>query len=336
MPLPTLYSLLHFLVFACAIIGLSPATAIAGGNLPLAFVRDIPLPGGISRFDYQSLDARSGLLFIAHLGASHVVVFDTQTQQVRANIADIGHVHGILAIPALKRVYASATGTNEIVAIDENMLLPIARMPGGRYPDGLSYSPEAHELFVSDEFGHTLTIIDTNTNRLLSTLDLGGEVGNNQYDPVTHHVFANVQTLGQFVEIDPVSRRIVQRYALSHCDSNHGLLIEPDKRLAFIACEDNARLLVWNMRRMRVIQDVSVGEVPDVLAYDTEPGHLYVASESGVVSVFRVTAAGVSKEGEGQVSAKAHSIAVDPRTHLVYLPLENVDGHPVLRIMKPF
>ena len=31
----------------------------------------------------------------------------------------------------------------------------------------------------------------------------------------------------------------------------------------------------------------------------------------------------------------AHSVAVDPRTHLVYLPLENVDGKPVLRILTP-
>jgi hypothetical protein len=31
----------------------------------------------------------------------------------------------------------------------------------------------------------------------------------------------------------------------------------------------------------------------------------------------------------------AHSVAVDPATHLVYFPLENVGGQPVLRIMAP-
>jgi hypothetical protein len=31
----------------------------------------------------------------------------------------------------------------------------------------------------------------------------------------------------------------------------------------------------------------------------------------------------------------AHTVSVDPKTHLVYFPLENVDGRPVLRIMKP-
>jgi hypothetical protein len=31
----------------------------------------------------------------------------------------------------------------------------------------------------------------------------------------------------------------------------------------------------------------------------------------------------------------AHTVAVDPKTHLVYFPLENIDGHPILRIMQP-
>lgn len=31
----------------------------------------------------------------------------------------------------------------------------------------------------------------------------------------------------------------------------------------------------------------------------------------------------------------AHSVAVDPATHRVYLPLQSVDGHPVMRIMAP-
>jgi hypothetical protein len=31
----------------------------------------------------------------------------------------------------------------------------------------------------------------------------------------------------------------------------------------------------------------------------------------------------------------AHTVSVDPMTHLVYFPLENVEGHPLLRIMQP-
>ena len=31
----------------------------------------------------------------------------------------------------------------------------------------------------------------------------------------------------------------------------------------------------------------------------------------------------------------SHSVAVDPATHRVYLPIQDIDGKSVLRIMKP-
>ena len=31
----------------------------------------------------------------------------------------------------------------------------------------------------------------------------------------------------------------------------------------------------------------------------------------------------------------AHTVSVDPDTHLVYFPLQNLNGKPVLRIMEP-
>jgi len=31
----------------------------------------------------------------------------------------------------------------------------------------------------------------------------------------------------------------------------------------------------------------------------------------------------------------AHTVAVDPTTHRVFFPLENVHGHPIMRVMAP-
>jgi hypothetical protein len=61
---------------------------------------------------------------------------------------------------------------------------------------------------------------------------------------------------------------------------------------------------------------------------------LYVASESGVLSSYRVEADSLFPSGEMRV-AHAHTVSVDPRTHRIYLPLEKVDGRPVLRVLAP-
>jgi YVTN family beta-propeller protein len=101
---------------------------------------------------------------------------------------------GIALVGVLIGGAASATGTNEVVAIDESSLKITARMPGGVYPDGMAYAPPVHKLYVSDEHGDTDTVIDVKTHSRVATIALGGEVGNTQYDPTSAHIFANVQS----------------------------------------------------------------------------------------------------------------------------------------------
>lgn len=305
------------------------------GKLPLQTVANVLLPGRTTRWDYESLDPERHLLFLSHLGDSAVVAFNTRSDKVAAVIPGVSHVHGVLAVPALGRVYASATGVNQLVAIDESTLRIVARAPAGVYPDGIAYAPGVNKLFVSDEHGGTDTVIDAATMKRIATIPLGGEVGNTQYDPVSKDIFANVQTRDDLVKIDPVTDRILARYPLPGAQGNHGLLIDPAGRLAFIACEGNNRLLVLDMRTMRVVANFPVGRDPDVLAWDDRAGLLYVASESGVVSVFKVQSGAVKKLGEGWLGSNAHSVAVDAATHRAYFPLKDVGGRSVLRITLP-
>jgi YVTN family beta-propeller protein len=306
----------------------TPETAL----IPVA---DVPLGGNTTRLDYESLDSGRHLLFIAHLGDSTVIVFDTEKQQLVTRIPGISQVHGVLAIPELGTVYASATGTNEVVAIDESTLKIIARAPGGVYPDGMAYAPEVHKLYVSDEHGGTETVIDVRTNTRATTIPLGGDVGNSQYDPVTKHIFVNVQTRKELVEIDPATDKVIARIALPGAEGNHGLLIEPDQYLAFIACEDNHKLLVLDLRSRTVTAKFDVGEDPDVLAYDPSLGYLYVAAESGIVSIFQAKSGSVSKLADLHLGPNAHVVAVDAATHKSYFPLKNLGGRTILRIMRP-
>jgi YVTN family beta-propeller protein len=319
-------------VLMCAAIAVS-AAASSPSDLPLTRVADVPLGGHTTRLDYESIDTSRHLLFIAHLGDGAVIVFDTQSQRVVSRIPDIRSVHGVLVIAELGKVYASATGSNEVVAIDEASLKVTSRMPGGVYPDGMTYVPQVHKLYVADEHGNTVTVIDVNTDQHLATIALGGEVGNVQYDAASKHVFANVQTRHELAEIDPVTDKVVARIDLPGAAGNHGLLIDSARRRAFIACEDNDKLLVLNLDTKKVEATFAVGKDPDVLAFDADLGRLYVASESGIVSLFAVAPGGVSKLGEGLLGPHAHVVAVDPTTHRSYFPLMNLDGQTVLRIM---
>lgn len=304
--------------------------SLAADTLPLRTIATISLPGAATRFDYESLDARTHLLFLAHLAASEVVVYDVRSDTVVATIPDIANVHGVLAVPELGRVYATATGTNEVAVIDARTFKVIARIPGGVYPDGMAFDPDDRKLYVSDEHGGTATVIDTLTNRRIATISLGGDVGNTQYDARSHRVYVNVQTTGQLLAIDPKHDTVVGRYPVGGCTSNHGLQIDDRHRKAYIACEDNARLAVFNLRTLKAEANFPVGDAPDVLAYDVVQSVLYVAAESGIVSMFRASDRGLTKIGEGYLDKNAHVVAVDRVTHRAYFPVLGDSGPKML------
>ena len=301
--------------------------------LGLHRVADVPLGGGTQRVDYQSLDGHAHRLYLARLGNGQMTVFDTKAQRVTGTVPNLPGVHGVLAVPKLGRVYVAVTDENQLAAIDMRSLSVLVRVPAGEAPDGIAYDPDVHKLFVSDEGGSTDAVIDATTNRRIGLIDVGDDVGNTQYDPVSHHIF--IAAGDRLVEVNPVTNRVVRRYSAPGCQGAHGLLIDAAHGAAFMACEDNAMLLVYDLRSMRVIARDSVGETPDVLALDPSLRHLYVASESGVLAVLQEQSHGVRKLAQAFVGPNAHTVAVDPSTHRVYLPLADLHDKAIMRVMQP-
>jgi len=303
-------------------------------SAPLRVVADIPMPGPAVRFDYQSFDPTSGRLYIAHMNADQLVVFDTNSRKVVANLDGFARVHGVWAVPELGRLYASATGNKKVNVVDLTTLKTLATVGPVTYPDGLAYAPEPQRVFVSDEHGKTDAVIDTKTNTLVTSIPLGGEAGNTVYDPGSKQILVAVHDPAELVAIDPASAKIVAHYPLPGIKEPHGVSLDNSKRLAFVAGQGNHTLAVFDLESKKVLETHPVGEDPDVLAFDPGLGLLYVSAESGTVTVFREQDKKLVAVGQF-AAPHAHTVSVDPKTHLVYFPLENINGHPILRIMEP-
>jgi DNA-binding beta-propeller fold protein YncE len=320
------------LLAAAVIVGV--ALAVRSSKLPLKTVARVPLSGPSVRFDYTSIDPSTNKLYIAHMNASQLLVVDLRTRRIVRTIAAPG-VHGVIAVPQLGRVFASATDAHQVLTIDAKTGRILATAPAGSYPDGLAYAPEQRHVFASDESGGVETVIDARGRRV-ATIPLGGEAGNVQYDAGSGHVLADVQSRDEIAVIDPQHNRIVRRIAVPGCNNDHGLNIDAARRLAFVACDGNAVLLTLDLRTMRFTGRSNVGASPDVLSLDSSLHRLYVAAESGIVAVFAERAHGLHKLGQSFLASSAHTVVADPRTHLVYFPLERgSNGATELLIMKP-
>jgi DNA-binding beta-propeller fold protein YncE len=297
-------------------------------------VADVPMPGPAVRFDYQTFDPSSGRLYIAHMNADQLVVFDTSKRQVVANLDGFKRVHGVTVAPEIHRLYASATGDHQVAAVDTESLKTLGTAGPITYPDGLAYAPKQNKVFVSDEHGGVDAVIDAASNKLIANISLGGGAGNTVYDSVSGHILVAVHGVNLLTVIDPATNQIINRIPLAGIKNPHGMTLDTGGRTAFIAGEGNHSLAMVDLQTMKVLSTYEVGEDPDVLAYDPGLKRLYVSAESGTVTIFQNQGKSLALLGSFEMP-HAHTVSVDPKTHLVYFPLENIDGHPVLRIMQP-
>lgn len=384
--------------------------------LPTRFIPDLknpssvtdPLAPGVAvrfdHFDFQALDPRTKLLFIAHSGPvpdkftianphfnpdkdskfdGNVVVFDTTRNKVIALVA-VPQIAGIVAAPDLGRVFAADANDNIIYSIDEKTLKATAiQLDTNEGPDAVEYDPDDHKVFVSDpgvpnpdnidRKNQNLSVIDLLTNKV-SKINLGFlpklpaehadlvkwgyDVGHDKYDPGLRRVFVTIQQLtdmtntkilhppagtGELVAIDPVTQQVVGRVQLPNtCGIPHGMSIDTQQHIAYIACTDvnPNNNLVQNLARvdlqtMTVIQGsfLLLASKPDIVVYSSALHTLFVAC-SGGVSVFTINGRQISKLGDYNLGKGTHTLAVNAENNTLYLPLIDVGGRPILRIVK--
>jgi DNA-binding beta-propeller fold protein YncE len=212
----------------------------------------------------------------------------------------------------------------------------LGRVPTGEYPDGLAYDLIHNTIWTTNETGGSETVVDAGTGQPEGSVELGGEVGNVAYDPTSQQMLVDVQSRNQLAVIDPATLTITRRVPLPGCDHDHGLTLDPNHRLAFVACDANATLLTVDLDTWHVIETQRVGDGPDVLAFDPSAGRLHVAAESGWLTILTEHDRRLTLAGRAHLADGAHVVAVDPGTHRGYYPVPHGrDGHPALLSFDP-
>jgi DNA-binding beta-propeller fold protein YncE len=307
-------------------------------GLPLVTVADVPLPGGATRFDYQDIDPTSGHLVVAHMNDGSVLINDIRDGSVLKELKGIPTARGVVIAPDVGIIFVTSS-PNQLVLIDNHSLAEIKRVTTGRAPDGVGWDPTHKMVGVSDQGDGALSIIADSGSGARTQVKLGEETGNVVYDAPRGWFWITVVTGSppdKLIAVDPTTAKTAASIDLPGCSGAHGLRIHPDGQSALIACESNDALARVDLGGAHAVSTGNTGSGPDVLSIDPGLGWLYVAAESGDLTVFDIRQPGVVLLGHDKPGANSHSVAADPGTHRVFFPLmAGPNGTPVLRIMKP-
>lgn len=303
----------------------------------------------------------------------NIVIFDMQQKKV-VGLLNIPQVAGIVFAPDLQKFYAADANDSIIYAIQEKTLsyTPI-KLQDNDGPDGLAYDQNDHLILVSnpgsppspdsnviDRKNQNETIINALTDKVVGRIPLGidgqwgDDVGHVKYDPLLRRAFVAVQQLpdpdspnpnllpppgtARLVAFDPASGKVITRMKLPYdCLTPHGLALDTDLHIAYIACvdEDPPSLIRVNLQTMQTISEPPwpVALNPDIVTLD-HPLHLvFVASAAGI-SIFQTSGLAMKWLGTYTFGVNTHSIAINEQTQEIYLPLPKVGNRPVLRILR--
>lgn len=188
----------------------------------------------------------------------------------------------------------------------------------------------------------------------------GHDVGHSGYDPTLGHVYVASQVLpnaddpnpyvlppphtGELVSINAATMQIDQRIVLpAYCSTPHGLAVDTDQHIAFIACTDFDQaaglfenLIRVNLRTMTVIpadpNTMRLAGGPDLVRIDVRLHLVFVACAAGV-TIFAETPGNFHRLGVYIVGKQTHTIAINEQTQEMYFPMD-IGGRPVLRIER--
>lgn len=112
------------------------------------------------------------------------------------------------------------------------------------------------------------------------------------------------------------------------------MALDVKNRRAFLACEGNNLMAVFDLDQHRVITTLPMADGGDVIKFDPGLGRIYVACYSGAISIFKETDPNhFAKMGDFPTEKRVHSLAIDERTHRIYVPEEQTGGQPAARMV---
>ena len=266
--------------------GTTGVAQTAGRTLKKITAFDLPGPGG-KRFDYLTIDRDDHYLISAHLAASQTYVIDLRTNKVVATVTNAPGVEGVEYVPELKKFYTSNAYDATIGVADLKQMKIIKKLKTEPKPDGSTYAAPFHKLYVSDERGKAEAVVDVQKDEIVDTLHFDSETGMPQYDPVARKVYVNLQDQNIFAVIDPATDKVLGRYSVGKCKGNHGMSLDPEHHRAFLACEENNLMAVFDPDKHLPIAFLPLADGPDVIKFDAGLGRIYVACYSGAISVFQ-------------------------------------------------
>lgn len=286
--------------------------------------------GGEGGWDYLNVDAQAGRIYLPR--SNRVLVLDLEGQ-TRGVVPDTAGVHGVAFSRELDLGWTSNGRANTVTAFRLSTLEVVKVIPTtGGNPDAIVFEPVTQQVFTFNGKGQNATVIKARTGAVAGTIPMGGKPEFAVCDG-KGRVYVNNEDTAEINVIDARTLAVVARWSIKPLEEPSGLALDAEQGLLF-SVAGNHLMAVVDTATGRLLKTLPIGAGTDGVAFDPGTGCAYASNGEGTLTV-------VHEDGGGQFSVTAtvptrkgaRTIAVDNRTHRLYLP--TADFAPLPPDAKP-
>ena len=297
--------------------------AAAFGQSGYHQIRKITI-GGEGGWDY--LTVHDGRVYVSH--GNEVDVVDTKTGEVSGKITDLHGVHGIAIAAEFNRGFISNGQSNSVTIFDLKTLSKIGEdVPAGTNPDAIIYDPGSKRVFAFNGRSSNATAIDAKDGKVAGTVPLEGKPEFAAADG-KGHVYVNIEDKSSVFDIDSKKLVVDHKWPLAPCEEPSGMAMDTKTRRLFAGCH-NKMVAVMDADSGKVVATPPIGTGVDATWFDSSTGFVLNSCGEGTMSVIHEDSPDKYSVVENvKTLERARTMALDPKTHNVYLTIAEFEAPP--------
>jgi len=276
-------------------------------------------PGG---FDHAAVHGPRGRLYVAHTANDAVDMINCATNLYLGSIPGLGGVAGALVSEEHDLVFTSNRAENTVGMFSPSQEEALIKVKVGLRPNGLAYDA-SRRLLLAANVGDparpgffTVSAVDVSTRAMIADVPVSGRTRWVVFDPESGCFYVNIADPPQIAVIEATKPSVVARTLSVPATGPHGLDLDAATSRLFCAC-DGKTLVVLDARAGAVLAQAELAGVPDVIFFNRERRHLYVAiGEPGLIEVFETDQ--MRRLETVRTEAGAHTLGFDPTRSAVY------------------
>ena len=291
---------------------------------PLHHVGYVALPkhNATGGFDHAAVHLASGHVYVAHTANNAVDVFDPASEEYLYSIPGLSGVAGVIVSDQAQIIVTSNRSENTIGCFAPGPAAKVRKVAVGVRPNGLAYDHSRRLVLVANvgdpeiPSSHTLSVVNLDDGVVQNEIAVPGRTRWAVYDPDAQVFYVNIADPTQIMVIDAKHPSCIARTFAVPSAGPHGLDLDLATHRLFCAC-DEGTLVTLDAQSGQVTSQSKLSGAPDVIFFNREREHLYVAvGDPGVIDVFDT--ATMHSLGNVATEKGAHTLALAPASDQVY------------------